>query len=452
MAAVCFIMYYCRHHSLFVGGKLAENMYVSAPKAVLSFSTSSNCSPPSSVVHHHFNYPEPNMSLSLSSTTTNASYNSSQTTSMAPDYSTASNLTSALNSKSNNTTTTIATTTSKTMTRTMTKTIINKTSSTFNLTGLAAPSIDGGEKSKSQQPDSYHRTSSSAYNLKPSTDFSMAYDAQTYTNTNSNINNNIKISNNLHVSRSSYEIRKQQSNAAERDNKELSISPDSAPIKSECSILYNNRDEDNSKRNYDTNTGIATATVTATTNCMESPSATESPGTVLNATKKFVKKLQSHSFKLKTSNSTNNNNSMCHSNSFNCSNNNLTNNRMRNRNRLKSRNSANRNPNHNHHHYNYHIYKSDYADHEHDKHNVLSNHVSNNESDDDHDNLNNAITKNRLEITDVRLHSTTNPNALIDGTVYTRSEDANRCVYHIPLLISANNTQLYVQSPGTSNA
>lgn len=65
----------------------------------------------------------------------------------------------------------------------------------------------------------------------------------------------------------------------------------------------------------------------------------------------------------------------------------------------------------------------------------------------------NLKVKNRLEITDVRLHSTTNPNALIDGIVYTRSEDANRCVYHIPLFIPTNETtQLYVQSSGTSNA
>uniref|UniRef100_A0A1A9WS33 Peptidase M12B domain-containing protein n=1 Tax=Glossina brevipalpis TaxID=37001 RepID=A0A1A9WS33_9MUSC len=55
LAAFCFIMYYCRNHTLFMGGKLAENMYVSSdPKNVLSFSTSSNCSHTTTSVTHNF--------------------------------------------------------------------------------------------------------------------------------------------------------------------------------------------------------------------------------------------------------------------------------------------------------------------------------------------------------------------------------------------------------------
>lgn len=48
MAAFCFFMYYCRHHPIFAGGKLAENMYVSTSnKHGLSFSTTSYTSPSS---------------------------------------------------------------------------------------------------------------------------------------------------------------------------------------------------------------------------------------------------------------------------------------------------------------------------------------------------------------------------------------------------------------------
>ncbi|GBP02869.1 hypothetical protein EVAR_70906_1 [Eumeta japonica] len=73
MAAFCFFMYYCRHHPLFAGGKLAENMYVSNNKTGLSFSTSSYTTVTPNICH--------NLHSPTSSTTYSTSRSSSSTSS-----------------------------------------------------------------------------------------------------------------------------------------------------------------------------------------------------------------------------------------------------------------------------------------------------------------------------------------------------------------------------------
>lgn len=46
-------------------------------------------------------------------------------------------------------------------------------------------------------------------------------------------------------------------------------------------------------------------------------------------------------------------------------------------------------------------------------------------------NANVNTLKRKFEITEVRLNSTTNPHALVDGTTYTVTDQTNRCVYHL---------------------
>lgn len=341
MAAFCFFMYYCRHHPFFVGGKLAENMYVSNNKHGLSFSTSSYTTVTPNICKD-FNSHSPSSTLtpySSSSPSTSSSTSTFKSNSpLSPKTSvkhkpitTKSTLSKPISNKS----------TTKTSTKTSNTSIITNSTIQDNNNTTTATTIN--------------KTITLPLNINKSTTISCTTTPKLST----------RKSNNLQTSASNENFSK--FNIISQKQTQLTISKSHNEI----------------------------ATLKPLTANITKPSSSNHNKTKLAIIKPPPPPPSVHK-------SNNNNNNTSGTKSKNIKTTTSTPNGGSSLSATTSKKPINNKPNLN----------------------------TNSKTNNTNTNQVNSLRR-KFEITDVRLNSTTNPHALVDGTTYTINDETNRCVYHL---------------------
>ncbi|KNC31405.1 hypothetical protein FF38_03874, partial [Lucilia cuprina] len=333
MAAFCFFMYYCRHHPLFVGGKLAENMYVSNQKHGLSFSTSS------------YTTVTPNICKSLNSPSSSTTYSSPSTSSSTSTFKCNSSLSPKTSVKLKPTTTTLTKTATKTPDNTTS--ISNKTA-TITKTTLPLTIIKNTTISCTTTPKLSTRKSHNNLHTSVSNENFSKFTKQT----------------NLTISKSHNEIattnkKPIMANITKPPHINTKIQAILKPPPPPPSVNNNNNNYNTNSisRSKKKNSSATNSTSTANgTTPSPPPPPTTATTTTTNYNNNLVKNINVNNKNIKTSSA-----------------------------EINSKSKSNTNSN--------------------------TNQVN--------------TLRRKFEITDVRLNSTTNPLALVDGTTYTINDETN---------------------------
>ncbi|TMW43392.1 hypothetical protein DOY81_011529 [Sarcophaga bullata] len=406
MAAFCFFMYYCRHHPFFVGGKLAENMYVSNTKHGLSFSTSS------------YTTVTPNICNDLNSPSSPSSSHTTPFSSISPCTSTSSSTTTTFKSnssltpktsvkliKSKSPSTTTATTTTTTIsnkqttpsTKTPAITIINNTTTKT----ITPSSLNIQKNMNTTAKTTISCTTTPKLTIRKSKSNLMHSSAS-----NENFSKfPIQKHTNIKISKSHNEIATTITTTTTTPTTTATTTSTLTKTKPKTQTKTHTYDQtliaNIAKPHIKTKIAcvkppppppiITTTTTTTNSTTITPPPPPPPKGNLYKNNEKFSKSSEQLATvtATKINNITNSNN-----------NNNNKHNNNNNNNNLKSQNqNTNKNA---------------------DK-NMLTNSNSN------ASNVNSL--RRKFEITDVRLNSTKS-HALVDGTTYTINDETNRCVYH----------------------
>uniref|UniRef100_A0A1I8MK41 Uncharacterized protein n=1 Tax=Musca domestica TaxID=7370 RepID=A0A1I8MK41_MUSDO len=373
MAAFCLFMYYCRHHPFFAGGKLAENMYVSTSnKHGLSFSTSSYTSvTPTSNNCKSFNSP----STPSLTTTSTSSFRFSPTKKpavgvvrKAPTVATGQ----LKPTTAEETAMLTASSSSSTKHLSNTNTTANSNNNHNTIKPKPKPTITTNIALKTITPSaSYNNTPTVARKLKQS----------------SSNENFMKFTKNVNTNNSNT-----KNNTLPKNTKtQLSQSKSHNEINATIATLKPVKVHETIKISIKPPPPVIAPKIKL-----------KKSNTTISQSNSSTSTSSSFSYKCPSMNSSNNSNTISNSST-------------------SSSASCKTLPNH----------KTN-------NNKLAQNHITNNNNTTTTATLNstaNGIGTNtlrrKLEITDVRLNSTTNPHALVDGTTYTVTDQTNRCVYHL---------------------